>query len=536
MEHLKCDVLVVGGGAAGLRAALEAAKEGLGVLVLCKGSPGAGTSTLMSGGVFRGALGGTTPEDHVEKTLEAGRGLNDPVLVKTLAAESPMRLQELMDWGLPGHARGGFLFTLGQAPVWGKPIVECLLRRARAQGVLLMGSTLVARVLSRLDASAALAYSHRHGQWLGIKYKALVLATGGASALYWRHDNPQRMLGEGYALALEAGATLQDMEFVQFYPVGLAEPGLPPFLIPPRLADKGALLNARGDELLEKYRIQQRPAAERARDRLSQAMFAEMSQGEELSLDLRGLTEDQWLQDPLSASCRELLWERYGARERPLRVAPMAHFVMGGVKVDPDGGTGVQGLFCAGEVAGGLHGANRLGGNALAEAVVFGARAGRAAAQWAKSVPKEFPDRELESSLEGILQGGSAPPDASPKELVGSIRASMWKHGGIARNQKGLREALALVEETRAKVERARMPSDPQQAARWIELGLASRTASIILEAASRREESRGAHFRQDFPYQEDARWLGHLRVTKDKQGRVRWEFRPLEPREEATR
>lgn len=533
MEQLNCDVLVLGAGAAGLRAAVEAAQEGLGVLVLCKGSPGAGTSTILSGGVFRGTLGAASPEAHMESTLEAGRGLNDPALVRALVEDSGRRLQELLDWGLPAEVRGGFLFTLGQAPVWGKPIVDCLLRRATAQGVVLMGSMLVAKILSRLGAMAVLAYDQRRGRWLGIKCKAMVLATGGAGALYLRHDNPQRMLGEGYALALEAGATLQDMEFVQFYPVGLAEPGLPPFLIPPRLADKGALTNGRGEDLLEKYGILERPAAERARDKLSQAMFAEMSRGEELWLDLRSVTEEQWLGDPLSASCRELLRGRYGAGDSPLRVAPMAHFMMGGVRVDLDGSTGVQGLFCAGEAAGGLHGANRLGGNALAEAVVFGARTGEAAALWAKDAGKTFPDRELDDSLRGIIGNGKKPPLAL-KELLRSLKARMWRQVGIPRNGEGLREAMAEVEKTIAEVDRTGMPGDPRQAGLWIELGLAARTAGLVLEAAWRRQESRGAHFREDFPRQEDPEWLGHIVVSKDERGQARWEFRPLNPRGEA--
>ena len=162
-------------------------------------------------------------------------------------------------------------------------------------------------------------------------------------------------------------------------------PGTAPLVIPPRLADRGLLVNDDGEDILKKYGIDERPAAERARDRLSQALFRkfiETARG--IFLDLRDVTEEKWLSDPFSASMRHILGDRRGALDRPLRVAPAAHHTMGGVRIDGKGATSVPGLFAAGEVTGGLHGANRLGGNALSETMVFGARAGNSAADWAK--------------------------------------------------------------------------------------------------------------------------------------------------------
>jgi len=531
METLEVDVLVVGAGAAGLRAAIEAATSKARVLVLCKGAPGGGTSTVMSGGVFRGASRGGTPGSHLSDTLRAGRGINQGSLVEILVRESPGRLQELLDWGLQGEARGGYLFASGAAPAWGKPIVDCLRAKAQSAGVDFMGSTLAARIIRFSAGLGLLAYRIKDGKWMGILCGSMVLATGGAGALYARHDNPQGMLGGGYSLALEAGAQLQDMEFVQFYPLGLAEPGLPSLLIPPRLADKGLLCNGRGEELLGKHGIQERPAAERARDRLSKAIFSELRGGEEVWLDLREVGERAWMEDPLSASCRHLLWERYGGAHRPLRVAPMAHFLMGGISIHGDGSTHVPGLFAAGEVAGGLHGANRLGGNALAETLVFGARAGRAAALWAGKGPgKQQGGGALEEGLHSLLASLPQPRAVELRGWFGKIRQCMWEKGGILRNRQGLQEALGCLEDMAREVGVVPNSPDPLGLARTLEARLAVRTGLVILEAALRREESRGAHFREDFPQQDDTRWLGHLLVKQDEKGGCRWGFEPASP------
>lgn len=385
MEHRSCDVLVVGSGAAGLRAAIAAREAGVEVLVVSKAGPGKATCTWLSGGVMAGTPPGDKPDEHLERTLKAGRGLNQRELVQVLVTEAPHRLQELLAWGIRAAYVNGYLFAQGHPPALGEEIIGCLLQRSKALGVRFLGNLLVADLVMGEGASGVSAFAQQAGTWLGLTANALVLATGGAAALYRRHDNPPRMLGNGFRLALEAGATLQDLEFVQFYPLALAESGLSPLVIPPRLADCGRLTNSCGEEVLEKYGIAERPAAERARDRLSQALFREIHQhGHDVWLDLRGLRDDQWRIDPFAAAIRPILGERYGASHRPVRVAPAAHHVMGGVRIDAACATSVPGLFAAGETAGGLHGANRMGGNALSETLVFGARAGISAAAYAK--------------------------------------------------------------------------------------------------------------------------------------------------------
>ena len=362
---------------------------------------------------------------------------------------------------------------------------------------------------------------------MSFRAKAVILATGGAAALYERHDNPGRMLGDGWVLALEAGAVLQDLEFVQFYPLGLFEPGLPRFLIPPRLADLGRLYNQADEDIFTKYHITERPAGEKARDKLSQALFKEVYlENGSVWLDISKLTDAQWCGDPFSASTIKLLGERYGARYRPVKVAPMAHHTMGGVVIDIHGATTVPGFFAAGEVTGGLHGANRMGGNALTETVVFGKRAGEAAAAHARGVS----DSIVRASGDGTGENNFAarkPSDSKSSALheqLENLRRAMWSEGGIIRNAEGLEGLIANLEKIKARAFSVQ-PSDSRPAAQLFELRFAARAAELIVASALKRTESRGAHYRQDHPVQNDSRWQGQLRVEQLPDGDLDWRF-----------
>jgi fumarate reductase (CoM/CoB) subunit A len=329
-------------------------------------------------------------------------------------------------------------------------------------------------------------------------------------------------------LALEAGAMLQDMEFVQFYPLCLSEPGATPLVIPPRIADRGRLLNDDKEDILEKYGITERPAGEKARDLLSQALFKEIyRKGKNVWLDLRSLSEEDWRVDPFSASVRGLLCKRYGAGDRPLRVAPAAHHSMGGAKIDATGATSVPGLFAAGEAAGGLHGANRMGGNALSETLVFGARAGSAAAAWA-SGKRSGGDRQTLSKALAERARGWATGANIGTELKERLRKIMWHDGGIIREEKGLSRALSSVRDIQKQACISSSRLNGKELLDLIELRSAARVATLILEAACMRRESRGSHFREDFPGQNDAQWQGHLQVHLAPGGENVWQFEPI--------
>lgn len=525
----QCDVLVLGSGAAGLRAAISAREAGLDVLVLSNAGPGKSTCTGLSGGVMRGARGPAGPE-HLESTLQAGRGINQSELAEILCREAPARLAELMRWGIRAEELNEFLFAKGRPPVMGSEIVRCLISRNRELGTRFEGNMIATGLVVENGTAGVSCFSRAQGEMVTFNSAAMVLATGGASALYLRHDNPGRMLGDGWTLASEAGATLQDLEFVQFYPLCLAEPGHAPLVIPPRLADSGLLVNGDGEDILKKYGIDERPAAERARDRLSQALFQEIYRnGRQVFLDLRSVTEEKWLSDPFSASLRHILGNRHGALVRPLRVAPAAHHTMGGVKIDGRGATSVPGLFAAGEVTGGLHGANRLGGNALSETIVFGARAGTSAADWAKGNRAEARQSVIRQLEEKTRAGQFILRDKS--DTLGQIRKIMWEEGGILRNESGLSRSLESLREILRSCSEpeTRQLQGPVQAGA-IELRSAAQAACLILEAALRREESRGSHCREDYPEQNDRQWLGHLQARKCAPGHHEWNFAPQVP------
>jgi succinate dehydrogenase/fumarate reductase flavoprotein subunit len=529
MEHFSCDVLVIGSGGAGLRAAIECREEGLDVCVISKASAGKGTSTIVSGGVFAGTREGASTQSHFARTLQAGRGVNQQELVEILVAEAPDRLKELMQWGINAEFRNGYLFSQGAAPMWGREITQCLITKCNALGVRFFGGMVVADVKMETDTAGVVAYRVQSGDWLAIGAKALVLATGGTGALFQRHDNPRRMLGDGYILGLNAGAVLQHMEFVQFYPLGVAEPGLPSFLIPPRLADHGGLFNGRGEEIHEKYNISERPAGERARDRLSQALFIEIYRNaEQVWLDLTRVSEDDWHADPFSGSTRKILQDRYGAKEKALRIAPMAHHVMGGVRIDTRGVTSVPGLFAAGEVTGGVHGANRMGGNALTETLVFGKRAGDTAAQWAADAKQSSSKIGADARRAFLNHSSKKKTDLDSGHLTRQLQQVMWKEGGILRNKKGLAKALEAVRNIQQQALESSLERDPNEVQRLLELRFAAATAALIVEAAQKREESRGAHYREDFPDQDDENWKGTLQVQLNSEGEQIWEFHAI--------
>lgn len=285
-------------------------------------------------------------------------------------------------------------------------------------------------------------------------------------------------------------------------------------------------MNADGNDILEKFEIRERPAGERARDRLSQALFTEIYRnGRHVLLDLRDLSEADWHVDPFAASIGELLARRYGAQSRPLRVAPATHHTMGGVVVDSNGATGIPGIFAAGEVTGGLHGANRMGGNALSDTLVFGARSGAAAAAWVVGSDVAAGKPLIERLGEAPHRWSKGTLDGAP--LKDRLRRIMWEDGGIARNKQGLSRALEIIREMETEAAGAASIPEDKSLVDLIEFRSAAATAVLILEGALRREESRGAHFREDFPLQDDAKWQGHLEVRLTPEGEHSWRFAP---------
>ncbi|MDP7602245.1 MAG: FAD-binding protein, partial [Alphaproteobacteria bacterium] len=443
---MRADVWVIGSGAAGLMAAIKARLEGADVAVVGKSGPGKGTSSTIAVGAFSGPWHGLSEEAYKERVLTAGRGLNEREMVDIAAAEAPARFQDLIDWGLTTKSAPGVFMALPKddpgerIPVWGREIVRCLLAKAEEVGVHFVNN-LVVRSISAGEGGVCLrAYGARRRQWLELRGGAAILAAGGAGALFLHHDNPKRMGGDSHTLAYEAGCVMQDLEFVQFYPVAIAEPGKPVFLIEPEGADLGHLVNAAGEDILDKYDITVRPAATHARDALSQALFQEIEQHDgAVYIDLTHVAKETWCANPISATKWAYLDAKFDAWNQPLRVAPVAHFSGGGARTDTHGATSVPGLYAAGEAAGGMHGANRMGGNALTECLVFGQRAGKAAATFAESR-----DQGVKAAAP-VVQPETGKPQTDADTLRADLGRIMWRYSGIRRDAEGLATGLKKV-------------------------------------------------------------------------------------------
>ena len=530
METIKTDVLVIGGGGAGMRAALAAKEEGAKVLLVSKTPLGKSTCTYFSGGGIAMATEGMSRETHLERTLKAGKGINRRELVDILIQEVPERVEELERLGLTGKRRPGSFYTVGgRPPGWGGPLADFLADLNRKQGISFMPWTMVSElILEEGKAAGALGFDYRKGVPLAFNARSILLANGGGAALYGRNDNPVRTTGDGYALAYEAGCRLLDMEFVQFFPTGLAEPGKPTYFLRAHLSDVGAVVNSKGEEIYAKYGITDRPAAMRSRDAFSLALFREKREGREVFLDLRSVSRDAWFQK-LNEQDYHIYMENFSAREKPIRIAPMCHFTMGGVVTDLAGKTDVPGLYAAGEVCGGMHGANRMGGNALGEILVFGARAGKAAGQWARERSGgKSGEVAIQSRMAGYEKNvGITAAGLPPRSLRKEIGEILWEKAGILRDKRGLSQALESLESLKAERFPKMRSATPKEVLEKIEVEKAFVTGEMIIRSALLREESRGAHFREDFPQTDDQKWKGNILLHKTSSG-MNLEFQPL--------
>ena len=523
-ETLQADVWIIGSGAAGLMAAIKARLAGADVAVVGKSGPGKGTSTTFAVGAFAGPWDGLSEEAYKERVLTAGRGLNEGEMVDIAAAEAGDRFQDLIDWGLTTKSAPGVFMALPKGdpgdriPVWGREIVRCMVAKAEEVGVRFVNNLVVRSIASGENGVCLSAYGARQRQWFELRGGAVILAAGGAGALFLHHDNPKRIGGDSHTLAYEAGCVMQDMEFVQFYPVAIAEPGKAVFVIEPEGADLGHLTNAAGEDILDKYDITVRPAATHARDALSQALFREIEEHDgAVYIDLTKVIKEQWCANPISATKWAYLDSKYNAWGQPLRVAPVAHFSGGGARTDAHGATNIPGLYAAGEAAGGMHGANRMGGNALTECLVFGQRAGLAAVEFAKGRAK---GANAAAPAPLPVSGG---PEADADDLRAELCQVMWQYGGIRRDAAGLATGLEKVRAIAAQAAQTRGINEPRRLEKYLETQLAAGAAELIIQAASRREESRGTHARADFPAADDDNWRGHLKVVRQADGPNWW-------------
>ena len=544
-NQIRTDVLVIGGGGAGLRAAIEARERGARVLVISQSRVGYGSNTTIAGGAVAAVLSPSrgrrdpldSPEQHLADTVGGGRFINDQSMVQTVADGADGEVEALRRFGVefaapeahpwlrlsydPGHSRRRIIHG---RTFFGTDFTFPLRRYALAQGVEFREGVLITRLLMNRGAVVGAMGIDSKGEAVVFAAPAVVLATGGLGQVYSRTDNTGGSTGDGYVLAYDAGAVLQDMEFVQYYPacMGLGSPAL--FYESLLIGTRARLLNAQGEDIVEKYGLTDPMSM--TRDRLSIAISKELAASEGLDgkvvLDLEQCPPDRM----------EVMWpvmpKAVLKGERRLAVAPAVHFHMGGVIINGRAETSVPGLYAACEVTAGVHGANRLSGNALTEAWVFGAIAGREAARRAKETDAGSPPRDEVAAELQRLQGLTLRRNGeAAKTMRRSLRDSMWQNAGIIRDARSLNRALGEITGLRASfdensVGEGRMPQSVER------LGNLLAASEMICRAALYRGESRGAHYRRDCPEQNDADWLVNV-VIANKDGMMSLTTEPVE-------
>jgi L-aspartate oxidase len=491
----RSDVLVVGGGAAGLTAALAAAAAGAEVLLLARAAA-ATNSAWAQGGIAAALAADDCPADHAADTVIAGAGLCDAAAVQVLTDAAPAWMQRLADAGVPFARRADGSFALGLEGGHGRrrivyvgdrtgsAVVEVLLQLVRAEPRIRILPDSQALELLTADEQVVGALVQTAAGALSVTAAAVVLAGGGAGALYGLSSNQSTALGETIALALRAGATVADMEFVQFHPTVYRTRSGAGFLISEAVRGEGGVLQTvQGERFMPAYD----PRAELApRDVVTRGIYAALrrSGSPHVLLDMRGLSSAQ-IAEHFPTILARLLADGLDPRSTPIPVAPAAHYLMGGILTDLDGVTSLPGLFAAGETAcSGVHGANRLASNSLLECLVFGERAGRAAAARAALFQPYGDDRG-----EWQLAADAAPAAADWRSALAAL---MQQYGGPLRSGAELQAALRELE----RWPRSAAPGD----ADGLTMVNAVQTARLILSGALQREESRGGHFRHDFP------------------------------------
>ncbi len=576
-EH---DVVVIGAGGAGLRAAIEAAAQGVSVGLICKSLLGKAHTVMAEGGIAA-ALGNVWPEDtwqvHFRDTMRGGKMLNNWRMAQLHAQEAPERVLELERWGalfdrtkdgrilqrdFGGH-RYARLAHVGDRT--GLEMIRTLQYHGIHQGIDVYMECTIARLLKDGErVSGAVGYWRPHGKVVLFKAKAVVLATGGIGKAWKITSNSWEYTGDGHALALWAGADLIDMEFVQFHPTGMVwPPSVRGILVTEGVrGDGGMLKNNKGERFMFNYipeffkgetadnedeadrwyddkKSNRRTPDLLPRDEVARAINAEMKAGRGsphggVYLDIASRRPADYIRRRLPSMYHQFK-ELAGVdiTKEPMEVGPTCHYVMGGVRVDADSTAAtVPGLFAAGEVAGGMHGSNRLGGNSLSDLLVFGRRAGLHAALYAKDFggPLTVDAGQVEAVAREVLEPFSRAGGENPYAIQADLQETMQNLVGLIRSERELKEALRKIETLKARAKRVRAEGARTYNPGWhtaLDLRSLLAVAECCALAALERKESRGGHTRDDHPYADD-QWGRVNVVLRLRDGALQLSREPL--------
>ncbi|WP_336357796.1 L-aspartate oxidase [Haloarcula sp. CGMCC 1.6347] len=548
-ETVSVPALVVGAGAAGARVAIGLAENGVEPLVIGKRDHGDAHTTWAAGGI-NASLGSLDPEDdwtiHAADTLDEGHFINDPKAVELTTKHMPDRIRELDDWGMPfDRTEDGkinqryfgaqsFRRTCFVGDRTGEAMLDTLVDRAQSLEIPYRDNVMITRLLSDGDhVYGAAGYDMESGEFILFESDHVVLAAGGSSALYNRHSSrDEENNGDGPALALDAGASLMDMEFVQFHPTGMVgdrygEDWDGRLVTEAVRGEGGRLLNKDGERFMEEYSPDQMELD--ARDVVARAIAQELREGRGTEnggvyLDISH-RDDDYIKSRLPRMYERFMDLGVDITEKPMEIAPTAHYSMGGVDIDFETGeTGVGGLYAVGETVAGVHGANRLGGNSLAETVAIGALVGdHVAAQVTDDRDAALPagqraiaEREFRSLQELEATDG----DETPEELLADLGDLLWDHAGILRNGESLSDGLAALDVLRERTGNIGIDGDRTSLSfeLAVDLFFSLTVAEALLLSARKRDESRGAHYRTDAA-DVDPDWRRNILVDRGDTG-----------------
>ena len=548
---LATDILIIGAGGAGLMAALHAhwRDPALDVTLVCKGMLGKSGCTRMVQGGFNAALDTKdSARAHFEDTVKGGAFLNDQDLAWTLAEDAPRIVLELEnkigclfdrrpDGRIHQKAFAGQSFdrTVHVGDLTGIEIMSRLRDQIFAGRIRCLEYTRGLELL--LDRSGqriigALLLDIQTGEFIEVRAKAVILCTGAGPLHYQRSACAQEKAMDGVAMAYRAGARLMDMEMIQFHPTGMVVPGsrLNGALLEEGLRGAGAhLFNGVGERFMQRYDATRMERS--TRDRVSRASYMEVMAGRGTAnggvwIDVSHLGADFVTKNFTGMRDRCLRVGFDLAREK-VEVCPTAHFVMGGVRINRDGFANLEGLFAAGEDASGVHGANRLGGNGVAESTVYGARVGDAVAAWVKGVKHDDLIREqIDLAQAEARQYLNRAGGESPWPVREELGKLMWECAGIVRHGAKLRQALTGIAALTGRLRNVGVPAGCAFNLSWqqaLDLRNLLGSAELTARSALAREDSRGAHYREDFPETDQANWLKNIYLARDGDGVKMW-------------
>ena len=539
IKTISADVLIIGSGGAGSRAAIEVDDAGLKPIIVSKGlSFRSGCTGMAEGGynaVFKAVDRDDSIEAHFNDTLKGGSYLNDKKLVEILVNESPKRLIDLENYGalfdrqesgeIDQRPFGGQTYrrTCYQGDRTGAELLNALKEEIIRRDIECIEEVMITSLVTDGDeVIGATGLNLKDSSLIYFKSKATILASGGAGQLYPVTSNTFQKNGDGFAISYRAGANLVDMEQVQFHPTGMVAPESKKGVLVTEAvrAEGGKLINNNGERFMSKYAPEKMELA--TRDVVARSIYQEIIEGRGTEnggvyLDISHL-DDDYIDEKLETMV--LQFENVGVdiKHGPIEVAPTAHHFMGGLKINTDGSSSLKNLFGAGVVCGGVHGANRLGGNALADTQVFGKISGESASKAAENSQlksNEDQVKEEASRIESIIKKGTI----KPQEFKNNIKSLMWEKVAIVRDEKTLNEALKELLEMQKELENLDVKDKKQyntDLMTALEVINMVEICILVVKSAIIRRESRGAHFRSDFPETLDE-WKKSIVINKNK-------------------